>query len=65
MVTVVLQQTEDQVLVSPRMSQTINVLTAVSYSKPMTQHEAQQQQTNTETQAIDVGFQSNFAISKP
>jgi hypothetical protein len=54
MVTVAIQQPDEYVSVNPRMSHSLNVLAAVTYSKPMSQQEAQQQQTSTEAQAIDV-----------
>lgn len=62
MVTVAVQQPDEYVSVNPRMSHSLNVLSAVTYSKPMSLQEAQQQQTNTEALAIDV---SNFFKSSP
>ena len=57
MVSVVVAQLEDNVLVvNARMSHTVNVLSAVAYSVPMTLQKALEQQSGVETEAVSVSI---------
>jgi chromosome segregation and condensation protein ScpB len=54
MVSVVVAQMEESLLVNARMSQTLNVLSAVAYSQPVALQAALDQQSSVEAEAISV-----------
>jgi hypothetical protein len=57
LVSVVVAQLEDSVVVvNARMSHTVNVLSAVAYSLPMTLQKALEQQSAVETEAVNVSM---------
>ena len=53
---VVAQLDENVVVVNARMSHTVNVLSAVAYSLPMTLQKALEQQSVVETEAVNVSY---------
>jgi hypothetical protein len=59
-VSVVVAQTDSSVVVKARMSHTVDVLSAVAYSQPMTLQEALEQQSLVEAEAISVIYSSNL-----
>ncbi len=61
MVSIVVPQLEESVVVNARMSHTLNVLSAVAYSQPMPLQDALEQQSSVESEAVAVSF--SFLLS--
>ena len=65
MVSIVVPQLEESVVVNARMSHTLNVLSAVAYSQPMTLQEALDQQSSVETEAVSVSNHESIKLFSP
>ena len=54
MVSIVVPQMDSSIVVKARMSQTVDLLSSVAYSQPMSMQEALEQQSSVEAEAISV-----------